>query len=154
MTFTYAKNPGTETAAQRKDSVRLLVGDTDEADRQLEDEEIYFFLSQASTDVYAAGAIAARAIAAKYARLVDTTVDETGIRARYDQRQKAYSDLAILLEKQSKQYGSSGTLGLPSAGGISESDGLSAALDTDRVKPIFNVSRTPEYEVDPTVDGT
>lgn len=154
MTFTYARNPGTETSAQQKDSVRLLVGDTDETDRQLEDEEIYFFLAQTSTDVYAAASIAARAIAAKYARLVDTTVDETGIRARYDQRQKSYSDLAVLLEKQSKKYGVSGTLGLPAAGGIKESEGLSAALDDDRVKPIFNVSRTPEHEVDPTLDGT
>lgn len=154
MTYTYGRNPGTTTPAQRKDSVRLLVGDTDENDKQLEDEEIEFFLSQASNDVYAAGAIAARTIAAKYARLVDTTVDETGIRARYDQRQKAYSDLATMLDKQSKSYGSAGSLGVPSAGGISSTDVDSAVLDTDRVKPIFNVSRTPEYEGDTTRDGT
>lgn len=154
MTFTYAKNPGTETPAQRKDSVRLLVGDTDYDDKQLEDEEIFFSLSTASNDIFAAGAICARLIAAKYARLVDTTVDETGIRARYDQRQKSYSDLAVRLDNQSKQYGVGGTLGVPAAGGISVSDVKSADTDSDRVKSVFTVSRLVEFDRDETSHGT
>lgn len=148
MTYTYGQNPGTTTPSRRKDSVRWLVGDTDDSDPQVQDEEIEFALGEAGDNVYRAAAITARAIAGKYSRLVDTTVDETGLRARYDQRQKSYHDLAAKLEEQSKKYGSSAGLGVPAAGGISRDDVESARTDADRVKPVFRVTNDPEIDVD------
>ncbi len=148
MTFTYSQNPGNSTAQQRKDAVRILVGDTDENDQQIQDEEIVFALSQTSNNVYSAGALVCRLIAAKYARLVDTTVDETGIRARYDQRQKSYRDLAKELDSQARTLGTSGGLGIPVAGGITYDDVRSVVDDNNRVQPVFRVTNIPETRLD------
>lgn len=59
MTWTY--NPGSE---ERLDKVRLFIGDTNEKDQLLSNEEIEVFLKQSKSDLFAA-ANACDAIVAK-----------------------------------------------------------------------------------------
>ena len=52
MAWSYdATNLGTSTVAERLNSVRLLVGDTDTNDQQVQNEEIIFALNQTSDNV-------------------------------------------------------------------------------------------------------
>ena len=62
----------TTTASGRLNTVRLLVGDTDTIDQQVQDEEVTFALSENGNNVYYSGAWIARAIASKYSRQVTT----------------------------------------------------------------------------------
>jgi hypothetical protein len=55
----------TTTASGRLNTVRLLVGDTDTDDQQLQDEEITFSLSETGDSAYLAAAWSARAVASK-----------------------------------------------------------------------------------------
>lgn len=150
MTWTYGGAPGTTTAATRRDAVRLLVGDTDTTDQQITDEEIAFGLSQASDDIYNASALLCRALAGKYARLVDTSVES--VSSSYSQRAKQYAELAVRLTKEGKKLGSVG-MGVPVAGGMSISEMEGVESDTDRVPSAFRVeqfSNPPRF--DPMLD--
>lgn len=133
MTWTYGGTPGSSTAAERRDSVRYLVGDTDTSDQQTTDEEISFALTQASNNVYGAASIVCRAIAAKYARLVSTSFDS--VRIQYGERQDHYEKLAVQREREAKRFG--GGLGTPVAGGISISEMDAVEDDADRPQPAF-----------------
>ena len=145
MTWTYDSNPGTATAVQRRDAVRTLVGDTDTNDQQQSDEQIAFYLDQASNDVYLAAAAAAKAIAFTYARKADTTFDAVSV--SYSQLSTNYDKMASKLEKQAKKFGLSG-LGVPLVGGVSKGDVDSVDTDTDRVEPAFrrNQFRNPNTD--------
>lgn len=132
MTWTYGGNPGTSTAAERRDAVRFLVGDTDTNDQQATDEEISFSLSQASNNVYSAAASIASSLMGKYARLVDVSFGE--VKTSYSQRMANYKALRDKLRVDASRLGS---LGLPEAGGISIADMESAREDSDRVRPYF-----------------
>lgn len=126
MAFTYSGDP----ASSSRDAVRFLIGDTDSTDAQLQDTEIAYLLTQDPTPAKAA-ANAARAIAAKYGRLVDFAVGD--LRYSYAQRQKAYLDLAAQLEAQAAVSGSIQF----KATGISRADKEAAREMEDRVKPAF-----------------
>lgn len=141
MTWTFDQAPGTATAAQRRDAVRHLIGDTLTTDQQVSDEAIAFTLSECGNNIYGAAAFSCRLISAKYARLVDTEVDDGGIIAKYSQRRDAYRLLAVQIETQAKKIGTQ-SLGVPAAGGISISDVDSAHRNTDRPTAAFGV--TPE----------
>lgn len=145
MAWTYSSAPGTSTASGRRDAVRMLVGDTDTNDQQIQDEEIAFALDQAGDGVYQAAAIAARAIAGKYARRVDT--DFETVSASYSQRQKHYLSLAVKLDRQAILQG--GGIGTPVMGGISESEMDSVEDDDDRVESAF---RRKQFRNPPEVD--
>ncbi len=147
MTWTYSGSPGVTTASQRKDTVRLLIGDVDSEDPQLQDEEISFCLGQTANDVYMAGSMCALNIAARYGRLVDSWIDDSNVRMNYSQRQKNYLDLAKRLERQSSRFGSK-SLGIPDAGGISVSAVSDARADSDRVQSMFAVSAPSEVNTD------
>lgn len=129
MTATY-----TDPSNSNSDAVRWLVGDTDVTDAALQNEEIAFSLTQAGNDVYLAAAICARALAGKYANLVDT--DFESVSSNYSNLRDNYYALATNLEKQSKKYGTRG-LGLPVAGGLTYSDIRANDLNDDRVQPKF-----------------
>ena len=129
MTVTY-----TDPSNSNSDAVRWLVGDTDTSNADLQDEEIAFALTQAGDDVYLAAAISARALAGKFAKLVDTKFES--VSSDYSNLRDNYYALATKLEKQSKQYGSRG-LGLPAAGGLTYSDIDANDQNTDRVDPVF-----------------
>lgn len=139
MSWSY--NPAdlvTTTASGRLNTVRLLIGDTEESDPILQDEEIIFSLGQTNENVYYAGAWACRIIAAKFSRLVDTTLDSAGS-SRYSHRIDHFTLLANQLSDLGKKtYGKS--LGL-TFGGISKSQMNVANADPDRVKPAFGVNQ-------------
>lgn len=125
MAWTYTSDPSNVP----RDAVRLLVGDTITTDPQLQDEEIAYFLSQAGGSVTGAAVRCARALMAKFARLVDKSVGD--LRLSYSQRQAAYAALLADLETQL-------ALGaVPFAGGTSISDINTRRGDTDRPAPDF-----------------
>lgn len=123
---------GDETGTSEKISqVRFLIGDTDSSDYAVANENILFALAQ-NPNIYAAAAMCARAMAAKYASEVDTKFESVSV--NYSQKAKAYYDLAKRLERQAK---TSGGLGIPLAGGISITERDSVNADSDRIPPSF-----------------
>lgn len=147
MTWTYDGAPGTDDAAGRRDAVRLLIGDTDTNDQQTTDEEIAFTLSQASNNVYRAAAISCRTLAAKYAKLVDTSIES--VRSAYSQRQQNFASLAGQLEAQAAKYSGTG-LGGVVVGGVSISTMDGVRDDADRVDSKFRQGQfdNPNYRDD------
>lgn len=129
---------GTTTAAEQLNAVRLLTGDTDTTDQQLQDEEITFALSQSGSNIYTAGVWAANAIASKYSRLVTTELDGA-LRAEYSDLASNYRNLAIQLREDGRRY-SAGALGLE-AGGISISEINLVRSNTDRPQPFARTDR-------------
>lgn len=94
--------------------VRLLVGDTNTADQQLQDEEINYFVTQEGSAQ--AGAVsAARALYAKYSRKATKQVGDLKI----DAEKIAQHYLDLLTELQSK---STSVNAIPTAGGIYTSE--------------------------------
>lgn len=115
MAWTYSfTDLDTTTASGRLNSIRLLIGDTDTTDQQVQDEEITFAYGQTG-NVYAAAVFLCSIIASKYARLVDTQLDGA-LEAKYSDRIKHYTQLARTIEAMAKKA-SGKSLGL-SAGGI------------------------------------
>ena len=131
------------TANGRLYTVRFLVGDTDTTDQLVQDEEINFALSTFNNNVYTAAGWICRSIAAKFSRLVDTEISSV-LSAKYSSRAKQYQQLANQVENQGKRLGGR-SLGV-FAGGISESAMHTADVDTDRVKPAFNVGQFDNTE--------
>lgn len=123
--WTYSGNP----AASDKDAVRHLLGDTDERDQQLSDEEIEWEVAQAGT-VRSAAANAARSLAGRYS-LQPSSKKVGDLSITYGDRAKALLTLAKTIDADAN-------LGaIPRAGGISVSDKQAVEADTDRVVPSF-----------------
>lgn len=151
MSWSYEEyNLNTTTADGRLNTVRLLVGDTDILDQQVQNEEILFSLSENGNNVYSAGAWVARSLASKYARKVNTSLDGA-LSADYGDLVKHYRALADDLDYQGKTSGASvGVL----AGGITKSGIEAVRANTNRVEGSFRRDRfknppsyqTPEYE--------
>lgn len=136
-----------DTDSGRLNSVRLLIGDTDIDDEQIQDEEVLFALALNNNNIYLAGSWCCRTIAAKYSRRVNTQLDGA-LSADYSDLAKHYFSLAENLEYQGKK--AAGQLGVL-AGGISKVrvDGVRA--NTDRVQPSFRRDRfrnPPSYSGD------
>lgn len=123
----------TTTQEGRLNVVRLLVGDTNEDDPLVEDEEIFFALTQSTDNVYLASSWIARTLAAKFSRRVTTQLD-SALRANYSDLAGQFSKLADNLEYQGKRSGSN--LGIK-AGGISKTTVDGVRSNTDRIKPSF-----------------
>ena len=139
MSWSYsATDLNTTTSAGRINTVRLLVGDTDTTDQLVQNEEITFALSQTGDNVYYGAVWICRAIAAKFSRLVTTTLDGS-LCANYSDKAKQYNQLAVQIEAQGKKT-SGKSLGI-SAGGISVSDMTVVNATTDRVKPAFSINQ-------------
>jgi hypothetical protein len=142
--WTYsASNLNTTTSSGRLNSVRLLVGDTDSADQLAQDEEVLFALDQANNNIYYAAAWLCRTIAAKFGRMVDTTLDGA-LSAKYSTRIKQYQQLASQVEAQGKKT-SGKSLGV-FAGGITGTGMQVADQDSDRVKPAFGINQFDNVE--------
>ena len=140
----------TTTASGRLNTVRLLVGDTDTTDQQVQNEEVTFSLSENGNNVYYSGAWVARAIASKYSRKVNTELSGA-LKADYSDLVTHYNSLADNLEYQGKTSGASvGVL----AGGITKSKVEAVRQNTNRIEGSFRRDRfknppsyqTPEYE--------
>ena len=121
MTWTYGRDP----AASNRDAVRFLVGDTDNADPLVTDEEIAYALTLEPTNTLTAARVA-EALAAKFSRYANQSVGDLSI---------SYSDRVRQLKELAKQLRAEGTISAatPFAGGISAADKASRASDSDRV---------------------
>lgn len=134
MAWSYDEgNLNTGDTLGRLNAVRLLIGDTDTNDQQVQDEEIVFGLAQANNNVYGAGAWVCRVIAAKYSRNVDSEISGA-LKESASQLQDHYNSLADNLEYQGQKLGGLGI----AAGGLKVSTVDGVRANTDRVKPEFN----------------
>lgn len=135
MAWTYSSTTlNTTTSPGRLNVVRLLIGDVDTTDQQLQDEEINFGLTEAP-NVYYAAAYCCRLLAAKYSRMVDTQLDGA-LQAMYSDRIKNYNLLYVQMNEFAKKA-SGKNLGV-FAGGISVIAVDLVNANSDRVKPVFN----------------
>jgi len=125
----------TATDSGRLNTVRLMIGDTDTNDQQLQDEEIEFALSENGDNVYNASSFACRLLATKYSRLVDTQLDGV-LEAYYSQRVEHYRKLSTELSNTGKIRGGRG-LGVY-AGGINSTVVEATRKLTNRVQPAFH----------------
>lgn len=132
MTWTYTLVFSTATAEGRRNSVRLLVGDTDTTDQQVQDEEIAFALAQKGDNVYYAASWICNTLASKYARFVDTQLDGA-LESKYSQMANNYRQMSIMLADQGRLT-SGASLGVY-AGGISKTAIDSARQEADRLAP-------------------
>jgi len=123
--------------ATDKDRVRFLIGDTDTNDQQLQDEEITWLLTQRSNFTLAA-ADGARALAAKYARMVDTTNLSLSVSA--SQRSEAYKALADQLEAKAAALAGAEM----DVGGITIAGKVTLASDSGAVQPNFAIGQDDE----------
>lgn len=132
-----------------KDQVRLLIGDTDTTDQQLQDEEIAYLLTQ-SPNVYRCAAQACDTLAAKYARQINVALGGPIQSARADaaERSQHYTTLAASLRAQATRRSAG-----PYAGGISQADKETRESDTDRVGPAFGKKLQDYPSVPPPSDS-
>ena len=139
MSWSYDEtNLGTDTAAGRLNSVRLLVGDTDTTDQQVQDEEIAFALTQTGDNIYFAGSYVANLIASKYSRRVTTELDGA-LRAEYSDLAKQYRQTSTALRSDGLRF--SGSTFSLYAGGVSVADIKANRYNSDRPKSSFYKDR-------------
>lgn len=98
MAWTYGGDP----AANSRDKVRFLIGDTDTLNQLLQDAEITFLLNQWNSDAYVAAAHACDALAAKFAAKSDysRSVGDLSISTQYGQQADRYRQLGAQLMAQ------------------------------------------------------
>lgn len=146
MTWTYNNaSLDTSQAVGRLNSVRLLVGDTDSIDQQIQDEEIYFALSQATDNIYNAASFVCNLLAAKYSRLV-TTSAEQGVSTNYSDLVSHYNTLSSQIDVLSRKNNGK-SLGIY-VGGVSITSVDSVNSDTDRVQPEFTIDKFDNGQAD------
>ena len=134
MAFSYDDTDlDTTTASGRLNVTRLLLGDTNSAEAQLQDAEVNFSLAQNGDNVYLSAAWLARVLSMEYAREVDIELDGI-LSVSNTQLAKSYGDLAEDLEYQAKVTGS--RLGV-AAGGITKTSISAARQSANRVQPSF-----------------
>lgn len=155
MSWTYFTSPQTD-----KDRVRLLVGDTDTTDQQMQDEEIYTFLTLEGNaspqtvaaslrQVYRAAGNVASAIGARYARKVTNSM---GRRKQEQETMMAhYLTLAKYLRGRASMLGVA-----PYAGGLSVAEKETNQENTDLVQPEFqrDMFSEPATEDNPPLTST
>lgn len=128
MTWTYTANPATVTI----DAVRFLVGDTDEYDPLVQDEEINFAIALKGPG-YGAAWVIANALAAKFTRQV--TASAGGISTSASERASQYTALAATM------YNMLASGVVPSFGGVSVTQKQGMANDSGKVQPSFTRSQ-------------
>lgn len=126
--WSYSGDP----SASDLDKVRFLIGDTDDDDQQLTNEEISAMLDDNSDNAYTTAIACVEGLIAKYARKVDKSMGDLSI---------SYGKLADNYRKMLTDLRRRATLQLctPWAGGISISDKETNENDSDVVQPHFKV---------------
>jgi hypothetical protein len=126
MTWSYSPS---DIATSVRDQVRFLIGDVNEADELLQDEEIDFILTQTSGAYYAA-ARCCQAIAAGFGREVSVKVGHLAL--ANEKKYEHYLELADTLRAQAS---------IGNASPVMVADSVNAKraaeLDPDRVQPAF-----------------
>lgn len=112
--------------------VRSMIGDTNSASPQMQDEEINLRLTLRAS-VYGAAADCCRALATAFSVAPDQTAGGQGL--KNSQIAKAYMARA----NEYDGIAAAGGAGLPYAGGISIADKEQQEGDSDRVPPEFNI---------------
>lgn len=124
MTWTYSGAPVPGSV----DEVRLLIGDTDSTQPQLQNEEIQYFIDKYGAG-YPAAAAAARALQGIYSRRADSQVGE--VSQSSSQIALAYKALAADLSNKAALYVEI------SAGGVNVADNERADADDTQIQPAF-----------------
>jgi len=140
MAWTYGADP----AGSNRDAVRLLIGDTDTTDQQLQDSEVDYFLGLfgvAGDDRVVPAAIrSCEALAAKYARQVDTT--NQGLSVGASKRSEHYRKLADDLRDLET------TVAEVFLGGNTYSEAKLMDENTDLIPPTFRRAQNDWNKVD------
>lgn len=116
MTWTYSGNP----ANSPLDAVRYQIGDTQESDPLLSNEEIQYELARSGNDVLRAAVKCCEAIAARFARLANSTIGKTSIQA--EAKFKQYTQKTQELRRQVTSRG------IPYVGGTDTSASFSKGM--------------------------
>ncbi|NBO55357.1 MAG: hypothetical protein EBU84_12380 [Actinobacteria bacterium] len=136
MAWSYSGDPTTST----RDAVRFLIGDTDTNDQLISNEEINYFVTEFGNARRSASE-AARAVAAKFARLMNRSIG--GLSADFSAKYRQYLELADNL--LSKEEMAPVSLYIS---GYSRSAKEAVELDTDR-EPTFSrkgIMDNPRYQ--------
>ena len=139
MTWTY---DNTVLATSDKDAVRLIIGDTDTNDQLLQNEEITYYITLQGTVIRAASECA-RAVAAKYARLMSRSIG--GLQADFGAKYRQYLELADNLARNEESAPVS-----PYLSGWLKSQHKTRMENSDRI-PIFGrygITDNPRYSAD------
>lgn len=132
-----------ETPEGRKNIVRFLIGDTDEGDPQLQDEEILFTLSSNDDKLYNAAISCVSALISKFSRLVNTELDEA-IRSDFSDLVGNYVALRKELVSKTKLTNNSITI---IATGLTSTDFDKATADPSRLKPGIEQYKWRDYDI-------
>ena len=103
MTWSYSANP---SAANPKDIVRFLLGDTNEALPLVQDEEIYFSLSEVNGEPYRTASNVALSLAATFVQQAESESKHVGglsLSKSYGDRGKKFEQLAKDLLMRSRR---------------------------------------------------
>lgn len=125
ITFSYSGNPKDSKLME----VRFILGDTNEDEFFLTDEEILFLLDEANENVMKASAKGAKSIYSTFAKGVDYRLGDFS--ENLSQRAGAYKELYKELEWKANMFVA------PFAGGISKAQKKVQEKDSDRVEPSF-----------------
>jgi hypothetical protein len=145
MAWTYGADP----VASNRDAVRLLVGDTDTNDQQLQDSEVEYFLGlfgvAGDSRVVPAAIRCCEALAAKYARQVDTT--NQGLQVGASKRSEHYRALADDLRDLET------TVAEVFLGGSKYSEADLMDDNNDLIPPVFRRAQNDKYRRDANAVG-
>lgn len=140
MSYSYSGNPSNSA----KDLVRFLIGDTDQSDWLLQDEEIQYLLSLYNNVALNASIRACESIIAKFSRLADESAGSVSV--SFSQKATAYqkmiTTLRVRLATDDMQ---------PFAGGISQAQKQIVEANKDRVPPDFSKHMMENKDVAPWV---
>lgn len=138
MSWSYSFNPDNSA----KDQVRFFIGDTNESDKLLHDEEILYLLKLYNNFPLNASLRACEMIIAKFSRMADQSVGSVSM--SYSQKSKAYRDLMNDLRLRIGIEGAR-----PYAGGISTFDKQTNNQNSDLSEPIFTKHQFENKQVAP-----
>jgi len=136
----------TQLLINKKDQVRLMIGDVVSTDPQMQDEEIQFFLTLRSS-IYGAAAECCYALADKFSRSVDKAAGQS--KAAFSQMAKAYAARAASLNTRAAMMGT----GMPYFGAISLADMVNQLENPDRSPPQMTVGITDNFLPVPPAGG-
>lgn len=140
MSWEYSGNP----AASAKDAVRFLVGDTDNSDPLLQDQEIIWLLGMYNQAPINTAIRACEAIMTKFARMANETVGQ--VKIDFNQKYKAYQEMRAELQRRLATEDAT-----PFAGGISISQKHVENQNRDRVLPDFTKHMQENEQISPWV---
>jgi hypothetical protein len=101
MAWTYSGDP----AANDRDAVRFLSGDTDTTNQQINDAEIAYLLAQWNNSTYIAASYACDAIAGKYTSKSDSSksVGDLSVSTQFMAQAKTFMERATYLRSQASR---------------------------------------------------